>query len=54
MKVYEVWIRNKQGQEKVLACAAPDPRSAAEKVLQYPEYSVGWEVFNVLISIHDN
>lgn len=53
MGLYEVWIRNKQGQEKVIKCAAPDPRSAAEKVIQYPEYSIGWEIVSVQISIHN-
>ncbi|BDZ81372.1 hypothetical protein Lac3_25810 [Claveliimonas bilis] len=49
MKLHEVWIRNNQGQEKVIECNAPDPRSAAEQVIRYPEFSVGWEIVSVRV-----
>lgn len=53
MKLYEVWIRNNQGEKKIIKCMASDPRAAAEQVIQHPEYSVGWEIISVRI-INDN
>lgn len=53
MDLYAVWIRNNQGQEKMVECVDFSPRSAAETVTQSTEYSHGWEVFSVQVLQHD-